>query len=265
MLVSKRASAAAGYLMRLATEPPRRGLVVEQRMQGFSNELSGLTVVLQRRIPGFAEPRRGDPGGRLLLGRLGGVPTAVVEGTPRLSAGYLPGECGLAVRALAAMGVRDIVMAATGSALGEGTSPGAMFLALDRLDLTGVGMLRGAGDPELERPIELAIPAPEVRQMAVTAGERSGVAVAAGVAACVHGPLLPTPAERRMMRLLGAEAVTFGLAPELAAAALAGARAVPLVLLDGGWTERHVRFCVALLEAFAPGQPPGLDGTDASA
>src|SRR3990172_2445211 len=114
MLVGKRASAAASYLMGLSAEPPRRAIVVEQGMAGFSNELSGLTVVQQRRIPGFAEPRRGDPGGQLLLGRLGGVPTAVVEGTPRLSAGYLPGECGLAVRALAAVGVRDIVLVATG-------------------------------------------------------------------------------------------------------------------------------------------------------
>jgi purine nucleoside phosphorylase len=101
--------------------------------------------------------------------------------------------------------------------------------------------------------------------MVVSASRRTGVLVAAGVAACLHGPLLPTPAERAMLRLLGASAATFGLAPELAAAALNGARTAPLVLLGGGWADRHLRFCVDLVQSFAPGRPPGLDATGASA
>lgn len=264
MLVSKRANAAAGFLRGLMPEAPRRGIVVEQRMKGFSSELSGLTVVPQRRVPGFGEPRRGDPGGQILIGGIAGVPTVVVEGTPRLLDGYLPGECGLAVRVLASLGVRDVLLVAAGFALCEGTAPGTMFLAQDRLDLTGVAMLRGATEPEQQRPIELATPGPLVREMAMAAGERTGVAVAAGVAACVHGPLLPTPAERGMLRLLGAAAATFGLAPELAAAALGGMRTAPLLLLDGAWSGPHLRFCVDLLGAFAPGRPAGLSGLDAT-
>jgi purine-nucleoside phosphorylase len=272
VLVSKRVSAAAAYLARLGAGLPERGLVLEQRMTGFSNEISGLTVVPQRRIPGFAEPRRGEPGGRLLLGRLGGVPTAVFEGTPHLSAGYLPGECGMAVRTLAALGARAAVLVSSGSALAEGAAAGGVLLVQDRLDLTGVAMLRGAADPPQGPGIELELPGPAAVEQALRAGERCGVAVKVGVAALLHGPLLPTPAERRMLRILGADAVSLGLAPELAAAAAAGVRAAALLLLDEPWSERQLRFCRAFLDAFAPAAgpsdppgPPGLDGAAARA
>lgn len=257
MIVGKRVAAAADHLRRLGVETPRRAVVLERWMSGFSNELSGLTVVPARGIPGFAEPRRGEPGGNLLFGRLGGVPTVVVETMPHLCEGYLPGECGITVRALAALGAGAIVLVAAGSSLLEGTSPGSLFLVTDRIDLTGVAMLKGVPGPPGGGGIEVAPAPPALLRVAQASGAAAGVAVTGGVAALVHGPLRPTPAERRMLRTLGADAVSMGLAPELAAAAHAGVRAAAFLLLDGAWGRPHLDFCAGFLEAFAAAPPPG--------
>ncbi len=257
MIVGKRAAVAADYLRRLGVESPRRAIVLERWMSGFSNELSGLTVVPARRIPGFAEPHRGESGGNLLFGRIGGVPTAVVEAMPHLYDGYLPGECGIAVRALAVLGVDAVVLVTVGSSLLEGIRPGTMFLVMDRLDLTGVALLKGVHGPSDRQGIEIAPLAPDLLPAAQAAGMAASVAVTGGVAALVHGPLRPTPAERRMLRVLGADAVSMGLAPELAAAAHVGVRAAALLLLDGAWDRPRLDFCRGFLETFAPAMPPG--------
>ena len=252
MLVTKRVAEAAGYLRGLGVQLPRRAILLEQGMVGFDGELTGVKALPLRSIPGFAEPRRGEFGGSLLLGDLAGVPTAVVEGGPHLYSGFLPGECGLAVRALAAVGAEALVLVASGSSLLEGPPPGSMFLVLDRLDLTGVAMLKGVHDAAAVLGIDVAPVGPETLRAAAACGETAGVAVSGGVAALVHGPLRPSPAERRMLCAFGAQAVSMALAPELAAAAHVGVRTAALLLLDGGWDAARLRFCRGFLEAFAP-------------
>ena len=267
MQVAKKVAEAERYLRSRIGEPPLRAIVLERRMRGFSNELSALTVVEQRLIPGLPEPRQGDAGGVLLFGRLDGVPTAVVEGRTHLYDGYLPGECGCMIRALAALGARLFLAVADGSALGEGVAPGTMFLATDRIDMTGVPHLKGVHNaPGGVFPEVTPIP-PEVVSLAASAGEAAGITLVSGVAALVHGPLRPSPAERRMFRLLGADALTMALAPEMAATAYAGVPAAAFLVLDGGWDKALLDFCRIVLRGWAipenkmwaPGQAPRLD------
>jgi purine-nucleoside phosphorylase len=258
---AKKVAEAAAYLRRSVTTLPRRAVLLEEGMGGFADEFTGLTVLPQRRIPGFPLPRGADPGGRLLFGRIGAVPTAVVEGRPHLFEGYLPGECGLALRALAEVGAGAAVLVAAGKALHEGLAPGTMLLVSDCLDLTGVAHLKGAPGIPPEGWIEAARLPPEASSLAREAGRATGVRVVEGVAALLHGPVLPTPAARLLLRQFGAEAFTIALAPELAAAAYTRMRTVAFLLVDGVWEKAHREFCSAFLEAFSPspqeGAPPG--------
>jgi len=263
MQVRKKVAEAERYLRRKLDELPVRAVLLEEGMGGFSNELSGLTVIPQQRVPGFPESRRGETAGRLLFGRLGGVPTAVFEGRRHLYAGYLPGECACAVRTLAALGVRSVLLLAGGSAL-EQTAAGTMFLVTDKIDMTGVAHLKGIGEAPGGPFPEIPPSPPGLGGLAAAAGASTGVPVAAGVAALVHGPLRPSPAERRAMRLLGAAAVSMALATELAAAAAMGVSAAAFLLLDGGWGVQHLEFCRLVLEGWAP-RETGLDEVRAPA
>lgn len=263
MQVTKRVAEAERYLRRVLDELPVRAVLLDSGMGGFSGELTALTVIPQQRIPGFPEPRRGEPGGRVLFGRLGGVPTAVVEGRRQLYAGYLPGECACAARTLAALGARSLLLVAAGSALEEETAAGTMFLVADRIDLTGVAHLKGIRDAPGGPFPEISPPAPGLGGLAAAAGASAGVPVAAGVAALVHGPLRPSPAERRAMRTIGAGAVSMALASELAAAAAVEARVAAFLLIGGAWEARHLEFCRLMLESWAP--IAGLDEVRAPA
>lgn len=269
MQIAKRVVEAAEYLRRSGAVLPVRALALEVSMAGFSNELAGLSVLPLRRIPGLPEPRRGARSGALLLGRLGGVPTAVVEGRTHLYEGYLPGECALALRTLAAVGVRSGLLVAEGRSLREGLAPGTMFLVTDWIDRTGVAYLKGMLDAPGGPLIAVPPAPPELERIAQTAGASTGVPVATGVAALLHGPLLPTPAERRVLLLYGAEVIALALAAELAAAIYAGMRTAALLVIDGAWDKPHLDFCRIFLEGFAPpeaktGPKRGLDEASSS-
>lgn len=216
-------------------------------MRGFSHEIESLTVFQQRQVPGFPQPRAVGDDGRLLFGRVAGVPTAVVEGRLHLYEGALPGECSLGVRLLAAVGASRVVLVADGLPLREGLERGTVLLVSDRLDLTGVANLKGVVDAEGGPLIEVPAADPALLECAREAGRVAGVPLAEGVAALVHGPLLPSPAERRMQRLLGADACTAALGPELAAVAYTGISAAAFLVLGGGWDRAHLEFLLRFL------------------
>lgn len=252
MQIAKKVAEAARHLRRAGIELPTRAVLLEERMRGFSNELQGLTVVQQRRVPGFPLTLPSDPGGRLLFGRLAGVPTAVAEGRSRLLEGHLPGECGVCVRLFVELGARSIVLVADGLPLRDDLEPGTMLLLRDRIDLAGVAHLKGVLDAPGGPLIEVPATPPEAFEAAREAGSFAAVPVAEGVAALVHGPLLPTPAEQRLLRLFGADACSTALGPELAAVAYTRVRAAAFLLIGGSWDRSHLEFLMAFLERFAP-------------
>jgi purine-nucleoside phosphorylase len=230
-------------------EPVARALALESHMTGFSNELSRVRVLPLRKVPHHPE-LAGGRGGALLLGWLGGVGTAVLEGRAHLYEGALPGETGLPVRLLAALGAQSVVFVADARSLAPRGENGGVLLAVDRIDLSGAGALRGSAEAARGGGIDVP-PAPgPVRERAAAAARAAGVTLGEGVAALVPGPVWPTRAEERMLRGFGADAVTMGLAPELAVAAALGLETATFLLIDGTpWGKPHLDFLRAFIEA----------------
>lgn len=247
MPIESRVREAAAALERLGVRRVARVLFTETALGGFSGELSGLTAVPFRRIPHFREPAAGGWPGAVLAGSLNGVATAVVEGRVHLHEGFLPGEAALPVRVFAALGARRVVLLAAGRRLGEGVGREAFLLVADRLDLTLVPALKGvrdvAGRASFDPPPLPGWASPS----AAAAAAASGVSLATGVAALVHGPLWPSPAEAGLLRRFGAEAVAMALSPELATAAALGLEAAALLRIGETWGAADVAFCTALL------------------
>lgn len=229
---------------------PAQAIVLEAGMRGFSNELNRVRVTPYRKIRHFSEPLIGGRSGSLLVGGLGGVETVVLEGMVHLFEGYLPGEVVFPVRVLTALGVKRVAFVSTGRALHGGVPPAGLLLVTDRLDLTGVTPLKGVRDEERTPFVEPREASGAVRESAAAASRSSGAACGEGVAALIHGPAWPTPAEARMLHRLGADAVSPALAPELAMAAYLGVEAAALLLLGEGafpWGKRELDFCLAFL------------------
>lgn len=190
-----------------------------------------------RDIPGWPVSTVAGHAGELALGRLGDVPCAVACGRAHLYEGYSPQELVFGLRTLAELGPSVAIVTNAAGSLRQDLSPGEVMLLEDHLFLPGIaGMspLVGPNDPAKgpRFPSMLGAYDPELRAAARAAFQAEGLSVQEGVYAMVAGPSFETPAEARMLRALGADAVGMSTAPEVVAARHLGLRVLGASLVS---------------------------------
>ncbi len=182
-------------------------------------------------IPHLPPPSvRGHPG-RLLLGTLAGVQVAVLQGRLHPYEGWSAAEAAFPVRLLCWLGIRALVLTNASGGLREGLRAGDLLLITDHLNLSGTNPLVGPNDESVgpRFPDLSTAYAPRLRAALQATAAELGIPLAEGVYAMVAGPSYETPAEVRMLRLLGADCVGMSTVPEVLAAVHQG---VPVVALS---------------------------------
>ena len=175
------------------------------------------------RIPGF--PRPGVPGHAGVLSALDRV--LVLRGRSHFYEGRSMDEVVRPVRVLAGLGVRTLILTNAAGAVNRAFRPGDLMLIRDHLNLMGSHPLRGG-----PRFVDLsAVYDPALSAVARGAARRLGGRLREGVYAAMAGPAYETPAEIRMLRTLGADAVGMSTVPEAIAAREAGVRVLGLSLI----------------------------------
>jgi len=229
--------AAAGYVRARAPQglpPPEVALVLGSGLGGLADDLDPAAPRAEVRyadVPGFHASAVQGHDGRLILGALGGVPVLVLQGRFHYYEGHAMESVALPVRLARALGCHTVVLTNAAGGLDPSHLPGDLMLITDHLNLTGANPLRGANPPGLfGGPRFLDQSCPYDRRCG-DALQRAAAALGQpplreGVYAGVSGPMYETPAETRMLRLLGGDAVGMSTVPEAIAAAHAGLRVV---------------------------------------
>jgi purine-nucleoside phosphorylase len=120
-----------------------------------------------------------------------------------------------AVRALAAYGIRDLLLTNAAGGVNRAFRPGDFMVLTDHINLMGTNPLRGAPVPGLPRFVDLTCTYDKgLRALLQRAGRRCGTKLKAGVYLAVSGPSYETPAEIRAFARLGADAVGMSTVPE---------------------------------------------------
>lgn len=163
-------------------------------------------VVVEREVP-FAEaglPVSSVPGhaGEFVFGKLGGTPVVLMKGRVHLYEGHAPRAVTAGVRWMAEQGVKRLVLTNAAGTLNPDFKPGTWMLFSDHLNLTGSSPLIGADFVDLSAAYD-----PAWRARFRAAAIASGMPLHEGVYAGLRGPQYETPAEIRMLRALGADAV----------------------------------------------------------
>ena len=205
---------------------PRIGLVLGSGLGGFVAALEDRVAVSYRDIPGFPPPTVAGHGGELVLGRVRGVLVACLSGRVHLYEGHSPDRVVFGVRLLATLGCGIVLVTNAAGGIREGLTPGGLLLLGDHVNLTGSNPLIGSNEPPFPRfPDMSAAYDLRCRELAHATARAEGLELHEGVYAGVLGPSYETPAEIRMLRTLGADAVGMSTVPEVIAAAHMG---VPL-------------------------------------
>ncbi|WP_437686288.1 purine-nucleoside phosphorylase [Sorangium sp. So ce176] len=224
---------------------PSVGVVLGSGLGGWGDELSDLVKVPYAAIPGMPRPAVAGHAGFLCAGRVGDVPVACLQGRAHLYEGHLPAKVVFGVRVLARLGCRAVLLTNAAGGINQGFAAGDLMLIVDHLNLMGTNPLVGPNDDALGKrfPDMTYAHDPRLLELARAAAREAGVPLREGIYAGLLGPTYETPAEIRMLRTLGADAVGMSTVPEIIALRHMGvpAAAVSCVTnLAAGLTQREL-------------------------
>lgn len=195
-------------------------------------------------IPGFAKPTIAGHAGELLIGNAHGLRITAMRGRFHMYEGHDLSTVVLPIRSLIRAGAGTVLLTNAAGGVNMGFHPGDLMLITDHINLTGRNPLIGPNDdnlgprfPDMTRAYD-----PALIETAHNAAKRLGITLREGVYAWMTGPSYETPAEIRMARTLGADAVGMSTVPEVIAARHMGARVLGIS-------------CITNMAAGVTGQP----------
>ena len=199
---------------------------------GFGHVLSELRVdkkVSYAKIPGFPKPTVSGHAGELYFGHLDKTPVMVLSGRAHFYEGHSMERVTFAVRALAAFGIRDLLLTNAAGGINKKFHAGDFMVLTDHINLMGVNPLRGGPLPGLPRFVDLTCAYDQgLRRLLRRAGQACGMKLRTGTYLAVSGPSYETPAEIRAFARLGADAVGMSTVPEAVVARQCGLKVAAL-------------------------------------
>ncbi len=202
----------------------RVGVVLGSGLGALANEVTDAVAIPFDELPGW--PAATAPGhvGRLILGHLDGIPVVLLQGRLHLYEGHPEGLVVQPVLLMGRLGAPVVVLTNAAGGVNPGYGAGTLMIIADHLNLTGRTPLLGPNaDPIGERfPDMTNAWSARLRDLLRAAGEAEEVSLEEGVYAGLLGPSYETPAEVRMLRTLGADAVGMSTVLEAIAARWAG-------------------------------------------
>lgn len=215
---------AAEYISGHTALKPEVGLILGSGLGVLGDHLSEAVTIPYHEIPHFPVSTVEGHAGELMIGTLSGRPVILMRGRFHMYEGYGPELTSFPVRVMKALGVSKLVVTNAAGGINTGFEPGDLMLISDHINLTGLNPLTGPNDNELGvRFPDMSEPySSRLRGIARNTAEEQGFTVREGVYIAVLGPSYETPAEIRMMRTLGADAVGMSTVAEVIAARHSG-------------------------------------------
>jgi xanthosine phosphorylase len=227
------ADAASVIKKRAPRFKPKAVLILGSGLGPVADAIEGAIAIPYKDLPGFPRPTIAGHAGRLVLGRLGGVPVAAMQGRVHLYEGTTTDAMTGPLRLFRRMGAGTLIATNAAGGLRVDWPPGTLMAIADQINLTGRNPLTGPNDesvgprfPDMTEAYDR-----KLRRAWKAAAKTVKVPLEEGVYLAVPGPSYETPAEIRAFRQLGADAVGMSTVMEVIAARHAGYRCAGLSII----------------------------------
>jgi purine-nucleoside phosphorylase len=210
---------------RVAIEP-RVGVVLGSGLGAFADTLDDLVKIPYGELPHMPASSVAGHAGNLCFGRVSGVPVVCMQGRVHLYEGHSVERVVQGVRTMARLGVGAVLITNAAGGLEPSWAAGDLMLVSDHLNLTATSPLVGPNDDTLgPRFPDMSVAYdPALRTALREVAREAGIGLREGIYAALLGPSYETPAEVRMIRALGAQAVGMSTVPEVIALRHMGVR-----------------------------------------
>lgn len=208
---------AASFLQERLSEPPQIGLILGTGLGDLADKIQNPIVLSYGEIPHFPESTVKFHAGQLIAGQLEGKSVFAMQGRFHYYEGYKMRDITLPIRVMFQLGIRTLIVTNAAGGIREHLTPGSLALINDHINLMGDNPLIGPYDdflgsrfPDMSEPYSK-----KLRQLAHATAEDLNISLIDNIYAAVSGPSFETPAEIKMLQILGADSVGMSVVPEV--------------------------------------------------
>jgi purine-nucleoside phosphorylase len=216
----ERAESAANFIFAKTDLRPQIALVLGSGLGAFADEFESPTKIPYAEIPHFPRSTAIGHAGQLVVGKVGEIPVAGMQGRVHLYEGYSAKDVAFPIRVFARMGIKAVILTNAAGGIKREFVKGQLVVIKDHINLQCASPLTGPNDerfgprfPDMTMAYDRRF-----REMTVGEGSRNRIGLYEGVYAALPGPSYETPAEIRYLRTIGADLVGMSTVPEVIAA-----------------------------------------------
>jgi len=208
---------AVSYIEPKLSVKPTLGLVLGSGLGVLADEIENPVIIPYQEIPGFTVSTVVGHKGQLVIGTLEGKQVVAMQGRFHYYEGHGLDAVTFPIRVMKALGVDTIIVTNAAGGINETFQPGDLMLISDHINMTFRNPLIGPNDDSLgvRFPDMSEAYSKRLRALAKEVAAEQGIQLQEGVYVGLLGPSYETPAEIRMLRILGGDAVGMSTVPEV--------------------------------------------------
>jgi purine-nucleoside phosphorylase len=225
----EKAKEAADFIRLRYEKPAKIAVVLGSGLGSFADQVTNSVRIPYEEIPHFTKSTVEGHAGQMVLGEIENVPILIQQGRFHYYEGYEMDQVVFPIRVFGLLGIKSLILTNAAGSIRTSNRPGNMLLIRDHINLMGVNPLRGVNDerfgPRFPDMTEVyckqyqkiaSEEAKKLMQERIQKGieKEYRQILRRGVYCALPGPTYETPAEVRMLRLLGADAVGMSTVPE---------------------------------------------------
>ena len=236
----KKIQETARFLKQRMQTSPKTAIILGSGLGKLADEIDIEQVIAYEDIPHFPISTVEGHSGKLLFGKLGGHDIMAMQGRFHYYEGYDIHEVTFPIRVMYELGIQNLFVSNAAGGMNPQFSIGDLMVITDHINMLPENPLRGKNVPTGPRfPSMHEAYDPEFIRIVDDIATQNNIKVQHGVYVATQGPTFETPAEYRMFRLIGADAVGMSTVPEVIVAVHQGMRVFGMsVITDlGGFAE----------------------------
>jgi purine-nucleoside phosphorylase len=209
---------------------PKIAIVLGSGLGDFANDLQDSVLIPYSEIPHFPQSTAVGHAGKMVIGKLGELTIAAMQGRVHQYEGYNVKQAAFPVRVFGRLGLKAVILTNAAGGINPSYGQGALVLMTDHINLQGANPLTGPNEerfgprfPDLTEAYDK-----QFRNFAKEEATRLDIKLHEGVYAALAGPSYETPAEIRYLRTIGADLVGMSTVPEVIVARHMGIRVLAI-------------------------------------
>jgi purine-nucleoside phosphorylase len=217
MTLKEKIKTALAYVKSQTIESPQTAILLGSGMHKITEMMENPVIFSTQEIPYY--PISTVPGhhGQWLLGQIEKQPTLIINGRIHYYEGYSSSEMAFPIHLVAALGVKNLIITTASGGINPSFKPGDLMLITDHINFAFMNPLIVPPEDQLGSrfPDSTSLYDPSLLGIAQQSCQKLGISVHTGVFCWMLGPAYETPAEIRMLKILGVDAVSMSTVPEV--------------------------------------------------